>query len=179
MKAPEVSISSKRSVFTTPWFDLVEKISKGDTEPHYSINTRDYVSVLAVTSDGKFPLVRQFRPAVEQMTLELPSGHVDEGQTPEEAARNELREETGFIAHELIPLGSVSPDTGRLGNRMWCFFASAVEQDPRTDFVPQPGIEPVIYNKSLRDLVTATPAFSSALNRAAILIAIADGHISL
>lgn len=177
MSVPESKISAQRSVFTTPWFELIEK-TVGDS-PHYSIGTQDYVSVFAITKGGSFPLVRQFRPAIEQVTLELPSGHVDEGQTPEEAALNELREETGFIARELIPLGGLSPDTGRLGNWMWCFFAPGVEQDPKNQFTPQAGIEPLLYDRSLRDLVTATPAFSSALNRATILMAVAGGHVTL
>src|SRR5213079_2244404 len=102
----------------------------------------------AVTPNGTFPLVRQFRPALEEFTLELPSGHVDLGESPEQAARKELREETGFVANELILLGSLSPDTGRLSN-------------------------------PLRNLILAEPAFSSALNRAPILMAVAGGHIKL
>jgi hypothetical protein len=90
------TISSKSSVFETPWFDLVEKLVGPDCSPHYSISTQDYLSVLAVTRDGMFPLVRQFRPTVEMVTLELPSGHVDEGESPEEAARKELQKETGL-----------------------------------------------------------------------------------
>ena len=66
--------------------------------------------MLAVTRDGMFPLVRQFRPTVEMVTLELPGGHVDEGESPEEAARKELQEETGFIVDDLIPLGALPPD---------------------------------------------------------------------
>jgi ADP-ribose pyrophosphatase len=97
-----LSITNKRPVFETPWFQLVGKSVGNDTALHYSISTQDYVSVFAITRSGTFPLVRQFRPAVEEMTLELPSGHVDEGDTPEEAARKELLEETGLVANELI-----------------------------------------------------------------------------
>ena len=150
-----------------------------DAALHYSISTLDYVSVLAVTKNGTFPLVRQFRPAIEEFTLELPSGHVDQGETPDQAARKELHEETGFVANELILLGNLSPDTGRLGNRLWCFFAPRVARDPAVEFKAQPDIEPLVYNRSLRDLILAEPAFSSALNRATILMAVAGGHIEL
>jgi NUDIX domain len=85
--------SQVKILFSTPWFDLVEKLVGPDCSPHYSISARDYLSVLAVTRDGMFPLVRQFRPTVEMVTLELPGGHVDEGEGPEEAARKELQEE--------------------------------------------------------------------------------------
>lgn len=174
------SIVRTESVFVTPWFELVAKhIDEGRGAPHYSIHTSDYVSVLAVTQDGAFPLVRQYRPAVEAVTLELPCGHVDDGETPEEAARKELREETGFEASEMIPLGAMAADTGRLGNRMWCFFAPGVSRDAGGSFVAETGVEPLLYRQGLRKLITAEPAFCSALNRATILMAISGGHISL
>jgi ADP-ribose pyrophosphatase len=175
----KVSVQSKNSVFTTPWFELIEKTVANDLAPHYSIATRDYVSVLAITEDGRFPLVMQFRPAVEMLTLELPGGHVDESESPEEAARKELREETGFIANEMIPLGVLSPDTGRLSNRMWCFFAPRVANNPQAGFKAEPDVQPILYDRPLLDLILTEPAFSSALNRAAILTAVAKGHISL
>jgi ADP-ribose pyrophosphatase len=174
-----VSITSKSSVFETPWFKVIGKSIGDEAGLHYSITTLDYVHVFAVTKNGKFPLVRQFRPALETITLELPSGHVEIGETPEQAAKRELREETGFIADELIFLGELSPDTGRLSNRLWCFFAPRLEPDPPNDFKPQPDIEPLIYDKPLRNLILSEPAFSSALNRATILLAVAGGHIDL
>jgi ADP-ribose pyrophosphatase len=169
----------RKSVFATRWFDLVAKSVSGDAAPHYSIATSDYVSVLAVTAQKSIVLVRQYRPAIEQMTLELPSGHVDKGDTPEEAARKELREETGFVAEKFILLGELAPDTGRLGNRMWCFFAPQAVEDPVAPFVPEIGVEPVILRRPLRHLVQSEPAFCSALNRATVLMAVAGGHIEL
>ena len=155
----------------------MEKKVGQDPAPHYSISTQDYVSILAVTGSGAFPLVRQFRAAVEEFTLELPGGHVVDGETPEQSARKELLEETGFVAGELILLGALAPDTGRLSNRMWCFFAPEVARDAKEEFRPQPGIEPVIFKKPLRELILGTPSFPSALNRATILMAVAAGHI--
>lgn len=175
----QLSISARSSVFKTRWFELIEKSVGQDGTLHYSISTRDYVMIFAVTGDGMFPLVRQFRPAVEMVTLELPGGHVDDGESPEQAARKELREETGFIAQDLIPLGELSPDTGRLSNRMWCFFAPKVAPSSATVFEAEPGIEPLLYDRPLRDLILAEPAFSCALNRATILTAVASGYIKL
>ncbi len=175
---PKSDISGRSSAFKTPWFELVGKKIGNQTALHYSITTQDYVSIFAVTVNGTFPLVRQFRPAIEQVTLELPSGHVDEGETPEQAAARELGEETGFIANKVILVGNLSPDTGRLGNRMWCFFAPGVTS-VANGFTPHPDVEPVVYDKPLRRLILDEPAFSSALNRATILMAVAQGHISL
>jgi ADP-ribose pyrophosphatase len=165
-------------VFATPWFQIVAKNVEGSSGPHYSLQTKDYVSVVAVTEDGRFLLVRQFRPAVDRMTLELPSGHVEPGETPEQAARKELLEETGYRAETFTLLGNLSPDTGRLGNRMWCFFARGARRESQTDFLPEPGIEPVVFERSLPDLL-AEPEFDSALNSAALLLAVVSGDLSV
>src|SRR5439155_1518885 len=66
------------------------------------------------------------RPVMGHVVVELPSGHVDPGETPEQAARRELKEETGMIATEMELLGVLAPDVGRLTNRMWCYFAPDV-----------------------------------------------------
>lgn len=63
------------------------------------------VAVLAVTDDGRLVMVEQFRHGTRALSLELPSGVVDEGESPEEAARRELREETGYEGGEPRVLG--------------------------------------------------------------------------
>src|SRR5262245_6274253 len=164
-------------VYTTPWFDLVAKSTDGGSSPHYSIATKDYVSIVALTADGRLLLVRQYRPAVEQVTLELPCGHVEPGETPEEAARKELLEETGYVADQFELLGEFSPDTGRLSNRLWCFFASRATPLPEDRIELEPGVTPVVYDGSLPGLL-AQRDFQSALHSAALLLAVVRGRIS-
>jgi ADP-ribose pyrophosphatase len=165
-------------VFATPWFELVAKRPADYDQPHYSIRTRDYVIVVARTTEGRLPLVRQFRPAVSRMTLELPSGHVEDGDTPELAARKELLEETGHIAETFEFLANLSPDTGRLANRLWCFFAADARPADDISFQPEVGIQPVLYERSLSDLL-AESEFDSALNTAALFHAVLLGHLSM
>jgi ADP-ribose pyrophosphatase len=69
----------------------------------------DTVAVLALTEDDQVVLVREFRPGPEELILELPGGLIDEGQTPEEAARRELLEETGYEG-EIAYVGSLLVD---------------------------------------------------------------------
>jgi ADP-ribose pyrophosphatase len=123
-------ILSKKVVFSTPWFSIAAKTIAGYQDPFYALECLDYVAVCAVTVDGKVLLVRQYRPAVESETLEFVCGHVEAGERPEEAARRELREEAGFEAPTLELLQTLVSDTGRLTNRLWCFFAPGAVPSP-------------------------------------------------
>ena len=172
-------LQSQDLVFQTPWFDLVAKNYPGEPSPHYSISTRDYVCVIATTEDYRLLLVRQFRPALDQMVVELPSGHVEEGETPEEAARKELLEETGYVAGEMMDLGSLSTDQGRLDNRMWSFFAPRVTPAPPGTFTLEAGIELLIFEKNLRYLLLSEPGFCCALHHAAIMSCVLRGCLTL
>lgn len=122
-------ILSRRVLYTTPWMQLIEKqvsLHPGnDAEAFYCITQSAYVGVLTQIEDGSILLVRQFRPCVETYTWEFPGGTVDTGETPEEAARKEVEEETGLRVRELIYLGNFYPDTGRLQVDSYAFFARA------------------------------------------------------
>lgn len=67
------------------------------------------VTVVAITSEGRFVLVRQYRHAVGKILHQFPAGAVDKNESPEDAARRELREEAGYdITKPLIHLGTFS-----------------------------------------------------------------------
>src|ERR1041385_1573711 len=93
--------------FATPWFEVLAKTIKPDEPPYYTLKLPDYASVVAVTEEGRVLIVRQYRPAVDRYTLELPSGIVDPGETPAQSAGRELLEETGYQAGEIEVLGSM------------------------------------------------------------------------
>jgi ADP-ribose pyrophosphatase len=119
-------ILSRNAVFSTPWFSITAKTVGSQRDAYYALECLDYVSVCAVTPKGEVLLVEQYRPAVETDTLEFICGHVEAGETPEQAARRELREEAGVEAPAIEQLGVLVSDTGRLTNRLWCFFAEGV-----------------------------------------------------
>lgn len=126
----EPRVVKRVTQLATPWFDIVAKTVEGwigiAGQPYYVVRPPDYVVVLGCTDEGDVPLVRQYRPAVEEYTLELPSGHVELGEDPEVAAKRELFEETGYGADHVELLGILAPDTGRLANQLWCYLAKDV-----------------------------------------------------
>lgn len=145
-------VVSRTETVVSPWVRLVEKavrVAPGAVESYHCLAQADYVAILALTPDGRIPLVRQFRAAVEAETWELPAGMVDPGETPESCCRRELQEETGLVAASVQALGVFYPDTGRLENRIHSFAVTTAAPDPAS--IPQPG-EPGI------EVVFVTPA---------------------
>jgi ADP-ribose pyrophosphatase len=171
-------ILSRTCVFNTAWFDVVAKSITGSTDPYYSLRLPDYVTILPLTPDHEIVLVRQYRPAVEGFTLELPSGHVDEGEAPAEAAVRELEEETQRRPGSLTALaGPLVPDTGRLGNRQWCFLAlDVVDTRCARPMDSDEEIEVILCTQTeLHDHICAG-RFNHALHLAALSLAAAAGH---
>jgi len=134
--------------------------------------------VVALNSAGHILLVRQFRPAIGRVTLELPAGHIDPGETPEQSARKELCEETGYEAHRLELLTVLSPSTSRFTNRAWMFFASDVQPVVSPTFPRETGIEGLFYQGGLRALL-AEEDFIATDSRAALLAAVTQGKIAI
>jgi ADP-ribose pyrophosphatase len=146
-------------------------------EEFHSLRQSDYVSILAVTRDGRVPLVRQYRPAVERMTLELPGGLRENDDTPEATAERELVEETGLnLVSPLFLLGCLAPDTGRLENRLWGYFAQT-EAEEINGWEPEPEVERLLVpRRELRDWIL-TGQFDHALHIALIGLAVMHGVI--
>ena len=96
------------------------------------------VVVVPVTDKGSVLLVRQWRQATGDWLLEAPAGRLEQGESPADAAQRELREETGFSAKELRPLGGFWTAPGLFTEYMYTFLATGLEpaplpQDPGED----------------------------------------------
>ena len=84
------------------------------------LDATDWVNVVPVTPEGNVVLIRQFRHGTGSFVLEVPGGMVDPAdQSPEEAARRELLEETGYAAERFRYLGFVHPNPAIQNNRTY------------------------------------------------------------
>ena len=98
----------------------------GESHDFYVLESMDWVNVIPLTPDERIVLIRQYRHGTREITLEIPGGIVEHGDSPEEAARRELKEETGFEAAQMIRIGVVHPNPAFLNNRCHTFVAKGV-----------------------------------------------------
>jgi ADP-ribose pyrophosphatase len=88
----------------------------------------DCVTVVALDTDGKLLLVKQFREAVEKELLEMPAGGIDPGESPEAAVKREMQEETGYLPRSVQRLGGFYSAPGYATEYLYLYLA--------TDLVP-------------------------------------------
>ena len=87
------------------------------------------VVLILIPEPSHVILVRQFRYAINAFLWELPAGSVDEGETPEQAARRECHEEIGQVPATVVRLASMYPTPGYCDEEMVFFRLSGLE-DP-------------------------------------------------
>lgn len=104
-------------------------------EDGYEIaDTPDAVAIVALDAEGRIVLVRQRRVATGTKLLELPAGLIDEGETPIETARRELREETGLRGGRWRELAAFWTSPGFMNERVTVFAAAGLEEgEPEPD----------------------------------------------
>ena len=125
-------VLSTEYLFRRPWLtarkDVVE-LPDGRVNPeYYVLEYPDWVNVIAITQDGEFVLNRQYRHGLGKTCFELPCGVIEEGETPEEAARRELLEETGFAGGEWTPWMTLSANPSTSDNLVHSFLAVGVSK---------------------------------------------------
>ena len=115
---------SEESLFKGPRFEIIRKIYQREDGIKYLrdiVNPGNAVMILAVDSYKNVTFIKQFREAANRMNLELPAGMIDEGETPEEAARRELEEETGLRANKMTLLKEVFTSSGYSSEKIYIF----------------------------------------------------------
>jgi ADP-ribose pyrophosphatase len=95
----------------------------GEAHDFFVLESPDWVNVLPFTDEGELILVRQHRFGVDRDSLEIPGGMVDPGESPLDAARRELLEETGYAPSRFEPLGTIESNPAILTNLTHTFLA--------------------------------------------------------
>jgi ADP-ribose pyrophosphatase len=152
--------------------DRLQLPDGGIKDPYYVIERPDAAIIFPLTADGEVVLVSQYRPPLEMIELGLPAGLVEEGERPEEAARRELSEETGYTSGDWEQLGSVASSPSLKDNWAYLFLARDVEETMTPDPDEHELVEVVrVPAEEILDLVRSGKIVSSS-GVAAIMLAL-------
>ena len=117
MIKPWEIVSSRLLVDSLPWLRVaVEhvRLPNGHEIPDfYRVDLPDWAQIFAVDDAGQVVMIEHYKNGPRTASLELPAGYIDPGETPEQAARRELLEETGCEASEWCNLGRFFMDGNR------------------------------------------------------------------
>lgn len=97
-------------------------------DEYYVLEYPVWVNVIAITKDGKFVMVEQYRHGLQDIFVELVAGVAEPGEEPLEAARRELLEETGFGGGTWELNTVISANPGSQNNLSYSFIATGVEK---------------------------------------------------
>lgn len=92
----------------------------GRTGTFFVLDAPDWINVVAITTEGKFILVEQFRHGTEKNEIEIVGGLIEGNEDPKEAALRELQEETGYVptaSSRIELIGTVHPNPAFLTNK--------------------------------------------------------------
>lgn len=141
-----------QSVHENPWFSVThrEDMNTSAGAGWFRVVRPDSAISIPIDADGNIIFVRGLRDTMgEKSLLELPSGAIDEGETPEQAAQRETKEETGFLLTDLTPLGWFVESPGISGARCHAFTAVAIG---RVESSLEPGEEWRVEKHSLLEI---------------------------
>ena len=121
------------------------------------LDAPSWVNIIPLTDDGRIVFIRQWRHGISDLTLEIPGGMVDPGETPKAAARREMREECGYDSKRIVALGRVHPNPAIQPN--WCYTFLALDARPSSNNPePEPDEETevvMVAEKQVGDLIVS------------------------
>jgi len=119
------TLLDSKYIIQRPWATLrVDKLQLPNgyiKEEYYVLEYPTWVNMVAFTEDNQLLFVRQYRHGASKILIELPAGVVDEGEEPEEAARRELLEETGYAFESIEYICQLYANPATSGNLTYTY----------------------------------------------------------
>jgi ADP-ribose pyrophosphatase len=106
------------------------KLPSGRQTTREIVDHENCVAIVALDDADNILLVRQFRKPVEKELLEIPAGGIDPGESPEDAVRREMREETGFLPRKVVKLGGFYSSPGFCTEYLHLYLATDLVSKP-------------------------------------------------
>lgn len=147
----------------------ITSVSPDGEEGKYIVtDAPDWVIVVA-EKDENFLMVRQWRHGENNLSIEFPGGVIERGEEPVVAAARELKEETGFVAGKLVPLGKMNPNPALMSNHVHFFAASDLKSSGAQSLDDDEYVDYMEIPKKEVFLNMASPEYQHALMASALL----------
>ena len=158
-------VLDSEKVLDSKWISVDKqkvRTSKGRIiDDFYVVKKIDYV-ILVVENENKISFVKQYRHGRKEIMFNLPMGFINEGESPEEAARRELLEETGQISENLELLGSFYLAPSFTPTKTYVFYTKSARKvgttktDINEDLTPieisKEKVKEMINNNEIKDM---------------------------
>jgi len=155
-------------LFKRPWLtvrrDCVE-LPNGSLNPEfYVLEYPDWVNIIAITDEGEFVMEKQYRHGLGKTCFEIPAGVMEKGETPLEAAKRELQEETGYGEGEWEEVLTLSGNSSTTNNLTHCFIAEGVRKISDQHLDSTEDIHPELLNElQVKDLLISNQVRQSLM----------------
>ena len=132
MEKQKWKILDTKYLIRRPWLtarcDAVQLPDGRVNSEYYILEYPTWVNVIAITEDGRFLMVEQYRHGLQEVFTELVAGVAEKGEEPLTAAKRELLEETGYAGGEWELLSVLSQNPSTTTNLTYCYVAKGVRK---------------------------------------------------
>lgn len=162
---------SSEYLIKRPWLtarkDTVELPNGRINDEYYLLEYPTWVNIVAITKDGEFVMIEQYRHGIDEVIIELCAGVVEKGEDTETAARRELLEETGYAGGEWRLLNVICQNPSTCNNYTYCYLAEGVEriaeqsldatEDISVHLYSRDEVMEMLLNDEMKQAMMATP----------------------
>ncbi len=126
-------VKSSRKVYDNYYLKVYEDVLDlaGREKLYIRARRPDYCTIVPFTADGRILTIKSYRHLVDSWQVEVPSGFIDGGETPRQAAVRELEEETGYRAKKIVNIGSYTLDYSMFAQVGNVFAAYGIQKSGR------------------------------------------------
>ncbi|MDO4159054.1 MAG: NUDIX hydrolase [Prevotellaceae bacterium] len=158
-------------IIRRPWLtarrDTVKLPNGVINDEYYVLEYPTWVNIIAITKDGEYVFIRQYRHGIDETNFEIVAGVCEEGEEPVVSAQRELLEETGYAGGEWKEIMTISANTSTMNNLSHCFLATGVEkvseqhldktEDIEVHLLSEADVMNLLENGEIRQALMAAP----------------------
>lgn len=162
---------SSEYLIKRPWLtarcDTVELPDGRVNSEYYILEYPSWINVIAITTDGEFVMVEQYRHGLQDVFIELVAGVAEPDEEPLAAARRELLEETGYAGGEWSLFSVISSNPSTTNNLTYCYIAKGVEkvaeqhldatEDIAVHLLPEREVRSMLDKDQIKQALMAAP----------------------